>query len=374
MTADVTSPPETPSRATERTGVPWTTVLALGALLAYTDGFWTTTLRVAVGAIERTSAPFSGWLRESTLMVPLFALAVLAALVLARRRFGPTLRGRSLLAAALLVACAGALAGVAELVVSSVFDYRLQLAALDRMGNMHGRCVGACLDGQRDATLLLQVKSVGYGSVILLLSNLVFVGWALAFMGGRLRVERPTGGGLPRVRSRYDDARILVALALAGSAVIHAAVVPEHVVQWRAAGLFFVLLTVLQLLAADLVLTRPGRVVWVGVAALSAGPLLLWLCSRTVGLPFGPGAGDAEAVGLADLAAGLLELVSLAAAVAQVRARAWTGREPATAHVRGLAVLAAVAVTAIGVGSGLGLYDGAPGHGAPTEHQAVESG
>jgi hypothetical protein len=37
-------------------------------------------------------------------------------------------------------------------------------------------------------------------------------------------------------------------------------------------------------------------------AAVSVGPLALWLASRTVGLPFGPEPGAAESIGLPDLA------------------------------------------------------------------------
>jgi len=46
-------------------------------------------------AIERTQGPFASWVRESTLNVPLFAFAVLAALTMALRRFGPELNSQS---------------------------------------------------------------------------------------------------------------------------------------------------------------------------------------------------------------------------------------------------------------------------------------
>ena len=88
-----------------RSGVPWLTVVPLAVVLAYADGFWIISLREAVGAIERTGQPFANWLRESTLAVPLFVLAVLGALTLALRWFGPVLRKpRTVLATALLVA------------------------------------------------------------------------------------------------------------------------------------------------------------------------------------------------------------------------------------------------------------------------------
>lgn len=345
----VGSPVASPASATAtRASVPWPTVLSLGVLLAYTDGFWTTSLREAVGSIERTSGPFSAWLRESTLLVPLFTLAVLAALTLARRRYGAALRGRSLVVGAVLVVAAVTLVGVAELAVSSWFDYELQLAGLDRMGTMGGRCVGECLEGQRDATLVLQAKSVAYGSGILLASNIVFVGWALAFMGGRLPVERTTGRPSRR-RSGFDDLRILVATGLVGSAVVHAAVVPRQVLEEPAAGLAFVLLAVVQLFAVDRVVNRPGRLAWVTAVVASAVPLAL--------------SGALRSYALADVAGGVLELVTLLGALALLRSGA-ARRGAASAHTGWVTALAMAAVTVIGLGSGLGLYGG-PG----SEHQ-----
>ena len=79
--------------ATERRlSVPWLTVLAFAAVMAYADGFWMVALRGAVGSIQRAQEPFTTWLRESTLVLPVFVFAVLGVLTLAMRRFGPELR------------------------------------------------------------------------------------------------------------------------------------------------------------------------------------------------------------------------------------------------------------------------------------------
>src|SRR3954454_475705 len=90
--------------------VPWWTVVFLAVLMAYADGFWLISLRGAVGAIERTQEPFAAWLRESTAFLPVFVLAVLAALTLALRWLGPAPSRRRTAAAALLVVAAGTLA------------------------------------------------------------------------------------------------------------------------------------------------------------------------------------------------------------------------------------------------------------------------
>ena len=56
--------------AAEPLQVSWVTVVVCASVIAYIDGFWLTSLRGAVGAIDATQSPFSRWLRDSTLMVP----------------------------------------------------------------------------------------------------------------------------------------------------------------------------------------------------------------------------------------------------------------------------------------------------------------
>src|ERR1043165_9590888 len=95
--------------------------------MAYGDGFWVMSLREAAGAIERMDSPFQSWLRESTLVLPIFVIAVLGATAFALARFGPTpRRTRTVVVVALLVAAAGTLAGVVGLAASSAYDYHLQ--------------------------------------------------------------------------------------------------------------------------------------------------------------------------------------------------------------------------------------------------------
>ena len=107
--------------------------MPLAVVLAYADGFWLISLRGAVGSIERTREPFASWLRESTLALPVFVLAVLGALTLAARWFGPVLRKpKTVVAAALLVVAAGTLVGIAGLAASSAYDYHLQSSQLQR--------------------------------------------------------------------------------------------------------------------------------------------------------------------------------------------------------------------------------------------------
>jgi hypothetical protein len=344
--------------AVEPTRVPWLTVLPLAVALAYADGFWVMSLRGTVGAIDRVGSPSTQWLLESTVALPVFVLAVLAALTLAQRRFGPVLRRRrTVLATGLLVAAAGTVAGFVELAASSAYDYHLQSGQIGMMTSMGGLCVGACEANQVQATLDLQLRAVGWGSLILLATNLLVVGWVTAVRGGRLDPAAP-GRSAGTSWSLGDDLGILMAGGLLGSAVVHAAVIPEHLEEWTAAGAFFIVLTVAEVAAAAAVVARPGRLAWRAAAALSLGPLVLWACSRTLGMPFGPGVGVPEAVGVPDCAACLLELGTLVVAVALLGRGQGLARPSMSAHVSRLALTAVVAIALIGLATtGLGVFE-----------------
>jgi hypothetical protein len=182
---------------TERTGtqpgrlsvVPWLTVVPLAVLLAYADGFWLIVLRLTVGSTGRTPAPFATWLLESTLVLPIFVLAVIGALLLATRWFGPLLRKpKTVVAAALMVVAAATLVGTVELAASSAYDYNLQTSR--PMASMSSMATPASEVASNQSALGLQVRSVGYGSGILLVTNLVLVGWVVALRGGRLGVTK----------------------------------------------------------------------------------------------------------------------------------------------------------------------------------------
>jgi hypothetical protein len=343
----------TADTGTGRSGVAWWTVLPLAALMAYGDGFWVMSLREAAGAIERMDSPFQAWLRESTLFLPVFVIAVLAATSVALAWFGRAPRStRAVLMAVLLVVAAGTLAGVVGLAVSSAYDYHLQAIHMSAMNAMRDEaCDAACAASQQRTDLLLQVRAVAVGAGLMLVTNLVLVGWALALRGGRM-VLGTRVDGRSASSGRIHDLRLLLVAGLVGSAAIHAAVIPEHLQEWAAAGSFFVVLTMAELALGLLVLVRLDRLVVGAVVAVSVVPLGLWLVSRTVGLPIGPETWTPEAVGLADVGCCLLELVTLAVAVALWLHRGRLARTPGTsAHARAIAVLCLVAITTIGLGA-----------------------
>ncbi|MDQ0862942.1 hypothetical protein [Arthrobacter globiformis] len=358
----------TGAQAPARPAVPWLTVIPLAAMMAYADGFWMVSLRGAVGAIERTQEPFASWLRESTVLLPVFVLAVIAAVTLALRWFGPVLAGRkAFFTTALLIAAAGTLAGTATLAVSEAWDYALQH---DLMGTLHHASSVQSVRQLDQASLGLQLAAFGYGAGLLLATNIVVTGWTVAIRGGRLDVSRQqkaTPERTPR-RMRAGRARtgatdlsatglrqMLAAVALFGCAAIHLAVIPDHLNHWVVASAFFLALAMAEIACGVLLLGRAGLSVLVAAAAAAVVPLALWVWSRTSGLPFGPNSNVPEPVGLADVAAGLLELGTLVIAVVLLRAgRGGTvrpaGRTAASAHLRALAVVGAIAVGSLGVG------------------------
>ena len=179
-----------------RPAVPWFTVLPLAVLLAYADGFWMTSMRGAVGAVERTGEPFTTWWRESMLTLPVFVLAVLGALTGGLALFGPALRTfKAVLATGLLIVAASSIVGIAQDVASSVYDYHLQAQQLAMMNAMRGQCVGDCLQQAEQGSLDVQVKSVLYLSGLLVVTNLLLVGWWWpSAAAGWLSPGLPTGG------------------------------------------------------------------------------------------------------------------------------------------------------------------------------------
>jgi hypothetical protein len=152
-----------------------------------------------------------------------------------------------------------------------------------------------------------------------------------------------------------------VALAAAvaglfGSEIIHMAAIGQHIRFWAIEGWFFTVLAVVEgLLAAGLLLRATPRIRLV-TFAVSVTTVALWAMSRLNGLPFGPGAGERELVGLPDTIATMLEAVTALAvfpgAVALFRA-VHRPRFAVVSIVSLSASLTSVALIAIAASSGV---------------------
>ncbi len=169
---------------------------------------------------------------------------------------------------------------------------------------------------------------------------------------------------------------LLAAMAF-GAAAIHIAAGPAHVEELGDVGLAFYWAALFQA-GLGLALIRVGAhgpgtwLTLIGVAG-SAGISLLWLVSRTVGLPFLPG--GPESVGTADVVATIPQVGLIAGLVAAGRGpllerstlatrsdaavRAERAHTPRS-RVAGLAMAAAFA--AVALGSSIGVVDAAAGH------------
>lgn len=359
------------TRPAGRTAIPWATVLTFAAVLATADWFWVVALRGAVGATERTRGPFLSWLEGSVLLIPLFAFAVLAALALAHRWFGAVpRRRRAVLAISLLVVAAGTLAGVGALIASGSYDLRLQLS--QHMVPMGVDCHPvSCHQLQQDATVALQLKALGIGTLILLGTNLVLVLWVLALRGGRLHPGKVLQSGAAGTGARQPawsgEIQLVLVAGLVGTGTVLAVHASADLLHSLVAALALLMVATAQLVVAQQAMSRPGRSAWIAAAAIATALPAVWAWAHLTGNQLG---GVLKSIGLADGAVGVLDLVTLAAAVLLLSSPAWLRRAPASPHAGKLGVVAVIAIAAIGVGgSGLAMFDlggldetPAPGH------------
>ncbi|HET6795242.1 MAG TPA: hypothetical protein VFH45_12395 [Acidimicrobiales bacterium] len=113
----------------------------------------------------------------------------------------------------------------------------------------------------------------------------------------------------------------LAALGLLVAAAVHAAVMPEHLRESALYGAFFASVLTGQLALAVAIRLRPSRRLLRAVGAASVAVAVLWLYTRVVGVPVGPGAGRTEAVGWPDALATAAELVTALGCVLAGRRR-----------------------------------------------------
>jgi len=104
-------------------------------------------------------------------------------------------------------------------------------------------------------------------------------------------VTRPFAtAGDPTYTRRRPIAVDLAIVASSAAGVAHIVAMPSHYTWWPASGAFFLILGTAQLLVAGLLLRnwRSHRLVSASVWA-TVGVILLYVASRTVGLPMEPG-------------------------------------------------------------------------------------
>lgn len=98
----------------------------------------------------------------------------------------------------------------------------------------------------------------------------------------------------------------LAGMTLVGAGVIHAAFIGPHLSEQLTHGIFFAVVTVVQVLSGIALCRRPNRPLLTGAALFNLGVIGVWVVSRTIGI-----SGHVEAVGLADTVSFVLEAVAV---------------------------------------------------------------
>jgi hypothetical protein len=156
------------------------------------------------------------------------------------------------------------------------------------------------------------------------------------------------------VRTRYVPIAVVSSAAAAG---VHAAVGPAHFRELLVFGLFFAGVALAQVAWSLAMAIRPSQALLVVAVAGNSAVLLLWLVTRTVGLPgLLP---EPETVGVWDSCASAWELVVVLAAGRVLRAESgidlrlppWPDWEPSARAWALGSVCALTALTLIGVGA-----------------------
>jgi hypothetical protein len=108
---------------------------------------------------------------------------------------------------------------------------------------------------------------------------------------------------------RQDFGSVVCAvILLVGAALIHAAVMRAHLDHWRPESMFFLVLAMAEAYLAVGLLLWDSWGLYAATIALNLVTAAIWLWSRTVGLPIGPEAFQAQSIGALDAICTAFEL------------------------------------------------------------------
>jgi hypothetical protein len=152
--------------------------------------------------------------------------------------------------------------------------------------------------------------------------------------GAAAAVGGPSTWGLAGPTSKGTTSRTallpIVGLGSLAAASVHYVVMPRHFAEATIYGCFFMVAATVQVIFGLLTLARPSRpLIAVGLAGNMA-VIVLWLITRTVGIPLGPSVGSTEAVGGLDILATIFETIIVVASLTLL----WRWREPAPTSLR----------------------------------------
>ena len=182
------------------------------------------------------------------------------------------------------------------------------------------------------------------------------------------------GDGVDRSPRDASPVRALLVMASLGAAAMHFAFAPAHLATSSVHGGFFLVVAWLQIAWAAAVAWRPSRAVYRLGVLLNVAVIGVWIASRTVGIN-----GEAEAVGLPDAAASILEglvVVGAFGAAERLLPRRAVRRATAGAFLgaAALAITALVSAAMVPSLSGLGASEsGAAHHGGTAGAESKEA-
>jgi hypothetical protein len=179
-------------------------------------------------------------------------------------------------------------------------------------------------------------------AILISLAGVALVPFAL-MSARRGRIGLAEGSRGERALATVGAAPVVAALLSIGAATVHFAVIAQHFDEWWLTGMFFLTIAVFQLGWVLLVLLRPSALVYLAGAIVNALIVLTWIVSRTTGVPVGPEAGEAEAVGFPDMLSTAVEVALVVILVALLAHG--SARQPAR-HLTRAAGLASAAVVA----------------------------
>jgi hypothetical protein len=210
-----------------------------------------------------------------------------------------------------------------------------------------------------EAEVAHEAQTLGAGDVaaalLVSVAGVAIVPVALRSARRRNELERP--GARPD-REVSEALRLGVALASAGAATIHFAVIAQHLEEYWLFGSFFIAVAIAQLAWAMLVLFRPSPAVYLAGMVGNAAVAATWAVSRTTGLPLGSEPGVPESVGTADSVATAFEVLIVAGTLLLLL-RMTSRKRPLARFTAATAVatLAAIGLTALSLLSLAGAPD-----------------
>ncbi len=136
-------------------------------------------------------------------------------------------------------------------------------------------------------------------------AHLLMLGGPVVVLGGLFAMLHLTRPDRTRVVS---SAPLLLAMAWAGAAIVHLLVIRDHFAETAVLGVFFLVLTVVQLGYAAALLVRCSPQLLTAGLFINLSVVMLWAATRTAALPL---VGHRESVGVADLTATGFEILAI---------------------------------------------------------------